>query len=220
MNPVDHREVAERIAALRERLDAAEQQVRLVAVTKRFPADRVEAAAAAGADAVGENYAQELLAKQDELQASLGAEAATLRWHLIGAVQRNKIRKLAGRVAMWETIDRVELLDELHKRDAGGEVLIQVNASGEPQKNGAEPDEVPALLQHGLDLGLDVVGLMSVGVAGDRDATKSSFEITRALVDTNGLAVCSMGMTADLDLALAAGSTMVRVGSGIFGERP
>ncbi|MDY7104524.1 MAG: YggS family pyridoxal phosphate-dependent enzyme [Actinomycetota bacterium] len=212
--------VRERLDVVRERIRAAggdPATVEVLAVTKALPVDVVGLAAAVGLTSVGENYAQELVAKADEHEASGGAPVA---WHMIGNVQRNKVRQLAGRVALWQTVDRASLVRELAKRDPGASVLIQVNTTGEEQKAGCAPGEVDALVDGARDAGLDVLGLMTVGPT-DADAEAApAFASLREAADRNGLAVRSMGMTADLETAVAEGSTMVRVGRALFGPRP
>ena len=204
--------VAARVLALRERVGAG---VELLAVTKGFGADAVEAAAAAGCSMVGENYAQELLAKAD------AAERAGVAVHFIGRLQSNKVRSLAGVVSVWESVERASILDAIARRSPGATVLIQVNATGEAGKAGAPPDEVAGLVSHGRDAGLRVDGLMTIGPTdGDADRTRAAFELVGRLADRLELPVRSMGMSADLDDAVAAGSTRVRVGTALFGARP
>lgn len=164
---------------------------------------------------VGENYAQELLAKWAEL------DDVVVGLHFIGRLQSNKVRSLAPLVDVWESVDRRSLLEEIAARRPGANVLVQVNATGEANKGGCVPHEVTALVSHGLDLKLNVSGLMTVGPTdGDPAATRRAFARVRTLVDDLGLATCSMGMTHDLDIALDCGTTRVRVGTALFGARP
>ncbi len=200
-----------------QRIEAAggsRDTVTLVAVTKTFPIDYVATAVAAGLVDVGENYAQDLAAKADEAAAA-GIEP---RWHFIGGLQRNKVKLLAGRVALWQTVDRQALADEIAKRDPGARVLIQVNTTGEPQKSGCEPNEAAALVEHGRAKGLTVAGLMTVGPTGGDDP-RPSFDLLRDLAPRCEVDELSMGMSGDYELAVAAGSTMVRIGSALFGPR-
>lgn len=220
--------VAERAAAVRRRIDAlaGDRQVTLVAVTKGFGVDAVEAALDAGLVDVGENYAQELSAKADELLAraagrgEAGHRADLARWHMIGRLQRNKVKLLAGRVALWQTVDRLDLAGEIAKRDPGARVLVQLNLSGEEQKGGCPVGDAVALVTASRDLDLDVVGLMGVAPAGPPEHARPGFRRLVALADELDLPVRSIGMTADLDVAVEEGSTMVRVGTAIFGARP
>jgi pyridoxal phosphate enzyme (YggS family) len=204
--------VAARVAALRERVGAG---VELLAVTKGFGADAVEAAAAAGCTMVGENYAQELLAKADT------AARTGVAVHFIGRVQSNKVRPLAPVVSVWESVDRASILAAIARRSPGATVLIQVNATAEAAKAGAPPDDVAGLVGHGREAGLRVDGLMTIGPTdGDAARTRAAFELVARLADRLDLPVRSMGMSADLDAAVAAGSTRVRVGTALFGARP
>ncbi|MDP6976732.1 MAG: alanine racemase [Acidimicrobiales bacterium] len=212
----------DRILSLAEHLaERSGGQTRLLPVTKALPLAAVEAVRLAGLSEVGENYAQELLAKAAAVEEATGeAGADVLDWHFIGRLQRNKVRRLAGVVALWQTIDRRELLDEVARRDPGARVLVQVDAVGLPGRGGCPVDEVEDLVAHGVDLGLDVRGLMTVGAPGDEDATGRVFRTVAGLADRLSLPEVSMGMTDDLGLAVDCGSTLVRVGRALFGERP
>lgn len=210
--------IAERIARVRARIDACAdgREVELVAVTKGFGVDAPRAALAAGTTALGENYAQELLAKHDELT---DAERAVVEWHFLGRLQTNKVRALAPVVSVWQSLDRPSVISEVAKRAPGARVLIQLNLSGEEQKGGAAMADGPALVAAAQDLGLDVLGLMGVGPAGDPELARPGFAALVAMADALGLPVRSIGMTDDLEVAVDAGATLVRVGSAIFGER-
>ncbi|MGH9231092.1 MAG: YggS family pyridoxal phosphate enzyme [Acidimicrobiales bacterium] len=217
----DRSQVASRLAAVRERIAASGRRpddVVVVAVTKGFGTDAVEAAAACGIVDVGENYAHELAAKADAAKPS-----TPLRWHFLGHVQRNKVRSIAPAVHLWQGIDRVVAGEEIAKRSPGARVLVQVRAGGaEPgtARNGCEPGDVPALVERLDGLGLDVRGLMAVGPAGPPELARPVFRQVSALADRLGLVERSMGMTDDLDVAVEEGSTMVRVGRALFGVRP
>jgi PLP dependent protein len=207
--------VAERVVAVRARIRAAGgEHVRLVAVTKGFGSDAIAAARDGGVDAVGENYAQELLAKLDELT---GPRPEV---HFIGRVQSRKVRALAGTVDLWQSIDRASLVDELARRRPGARLLVQVNVSDEPAKGGCEPATTAALVDRARAAGLTVEGLMAVGRMGPPALARPGFALLRRLVDDLGLRECSMGMTDDLEVAVQEGSTMVRVGTALFGLRP
>lgn len=200
---------------IRQRLAASGREIELVAVTKAFPVDAVRAAVAAGVSRIGENYAQEVVAKLSGPDAPIGAAV-----HMIGRLQSNKVRMLAPYVEVWESVDRSSLLAEIARRAPGATVLIQVNATGEESKGGCLPDVAPALVAEARTLDLDVDGMMTVGpTSGDRAATAAAFAVVRRLVDSLGLRTCSMGMSEDLDIALEHGTTRVRVGSAIFGSR-
>jgi pyridoxal phosphate enzyme (YggS family) len=210
-------DVAPALARVRDRIAAAggdPDAVTVVAVTKGFGAEAVRAAVAAGLVDVGENYAQELSAKASEV-ADPG-----VRWHFIGRLQTNKVRALAGLVALWQTIDRVSLADELAKRAPGARVLIQVAVSGEPQKGGCAPADLGRLVRRLRDGGLEVGGLMAVGATGPPEAARAGFRRLSAAADRLHLPVRSMGMSHDLEVAVQEGSTMVRIGEALFGPRP
>lgn len=211
--------VAGRLAELRLRLARVERDrthdVAVIAVTKGFDERAIRAAHAAGVVAVGENYAQELLSKREAI-AEVGVEV-----HFIGRLQRNKVRQIADVVDRWSSLDRESAIDEVARRAPGARVLIQVNSTAEPGKGGCEPDDVPALVDRARDRGLVVEGLMTVGPTGaSPEAARPGFRMVRGLVERLGLAVCSMGMSGDLDIAVQEGSTEVRVGTALFGPRP
>jgi pyridoxal phosphate enzyme (YggS family) len=215
---IDPATVAERAAALRARIDpiAGDRPVRILAVTKGFGADAVDAALAAGLDAVGENYAQELIAKAEQLSARGGQPT----WHFLGRLQRNKVRHLAPLVAVWESVDRPELVDEIARRAPGAVVLVQANLSGEPQKGGAPLGDVAGLVERAQDAGLDVRGLMGVAPAGAPEDARPGFRALVALAAELALPERSIGMSADLEVAVAEGATEIRVGTALFGPRP
>jgi pyridoxal phosphate enzyme (YggS family) len=211
-------QVAERLDAVRARIaHAGGVGVDVLAVTKTFGIDAVVAARDAGCRAIGENYAQEVVAKFG------GPEQHTpdgLAVHFIGQLQSNKVRQLAPLVDVWETVDRRSLVTEIAKRAPGAAVLVQVATSLEPGKGGCPIDDVAGLVAASRDAGLDVRGLMTVGpTTGGAEAARPGFRAVRRLVDELRLTVCSMGMSADLDVAVEEGSTEVRVGSALFGAR-
>jgi pyridoxal phosphate enzyme (YggS family) len=204
-------EVSANLAEVRRRVG---DDVRIIAVTKGFGADAVDAALRAGLTDIGESYAQELLAKRPEVT----QPGAT--WHFIGRLQTNKVRQLVDVVDTWHTVDRATLGVELAKRAPGARVLLQVNVSEEPQKGGCGPHEVPALVNRMRKDGLDVVGLMAVGATGEPEDARPGFRLLNRLADDLGLVERSMGMSGDLEVAVEEGATMVRVGRALFGERP
>lgn len=227
--------VAEAVARVRQRIDdAGGRHVRLVAVTKGFGPEALTAAVQAGADACGESYAQELLAKVEPLglapdaagrhhdrplwQQGVTGEAPVV--HFIGNLQRRKVRQVAPFVSLWQSIDRLELGRELAARAPGARLLVQLNLSGEAHKGGCPPEEAAALVAALRDLGLDVRGLMGVGPAGPPELARPGFARLVALADELGLPERSIGMSGDLEVAVEEGSTMVRVGSDLFGPRP
>ena len=207
--------VAERLATVRDRIArAGGNEVTVLPVTKTFGIEACFASFAAGCSDVGENYTQEIVSKLGSVDRPFGV-------HFIGQLQSNKIRQLAPIVSVYESLDRRSLVAELAKRVPGVGVLIQVAASAEPGKGGCALNEVPALVAHAQDAGLDVRGLMTVGPTnGGPEAARHGFRVVRQLLDRLGLSVCSMGMTNDLEVAVQEGSTQVRIGSALFGERP
>ena len=210
-------QVAERTDALRERLDReAGRDVRLVAVTKAHPPTVAWAAALAGHRDLGENYAQELAGKAEFL-ADRGVD---VRWHMIGPVQSNKVKLLAPLLGWWHTIDRAKLVRAVAARSPGAQVLIQRNLSGEPNKAGCATDEVEPLVEAARQAGLEVLGLMGVATEGSAELAAAEFASLVAQADQLGLPERCIGMSSDLDLALAAGATTVRLGSMLFGSRP
>ncbi|HTH04750.1 MAG TPA: YggS family pyridoxal phosphate-dependent enzyme, partial [Ilumatobacteraceae bacterium] len=190
--------------------------VAVLAVTKGFGPDAIESALAAGCTAIGENYAQELIAKRDA--------ASRAEVHFIGQLQTNKVRQVAGLVDVYETVDRARLAHEIARRVPGARVLVQVDTSRDTPRNsgkgGCPLAEVDALVAVVREARLDLLGLMTVGpTEGGAEAARPGFRETRAAVDRLGLSVCSMGMTDDLEVAVQEGSTQIRVGTALFGKR-
>ncbi len=212
-------EVALRLDRVRRRIEAAgadPERVVVVAVTKGFDADAVRVASDLGLDDVAESYAQELVAKAGEL----AGERRELRWHFVGRLQTNKVRHLAPIVACWQSVDRLALGESIARHSPGARVLVQVNVSGEVQKGGVEPADAGDLVAGLRALSLDVAGLMAVGRAGPPGAADAGFRLLTRLSVELGLPERSMGMSDDLEAAVAAGATMVRVGTALFGPRP
>lgn len=229
--------MAERLADVRARIEAAARRagrdpraVTLVGVTKRVPAERVAEAARAGLGCIGENYVQEAKEKFEALSGLPGTQG--LVRHLIGPLQRNKAKEAVGIFDVIETVDRIALAQEIDRR-AGAmgrtvTALLQVNVSGEPQKSGVSPEEVAGLLAACEALpSLRITGLMTVPAAAeDAEATRPAFAALRGLRDAlrarpggHGLVDLSMGMSADFEVAVEEGATLVRVGTAIFGRR-
>ncbi len=219
---IDTDAVAGRLDAVRSRILAAGggPDVEVLAVTKGFGPDAVEAALGAGLVEVGENYAQELLDKAAHVAADIPSAGERPRYHFIGRLQRNKVRVLAPIVALWQSVDRLEVAAEIAKRAPGAAVLVQLNLSGEDQKGGCAPDDAIALVAAARDLGLDVRGLMGVAPAGPPEAARPGFVRLVGLADTLDLPIRSIGMSGDLEVAVEEGSTMVRIGRDLFGDRP
>jgi PLP dependent protein len=218
-----------RLAAVREMVARHQEagawghQVKIIAVTKTHGPEAVRAAVAAGLGNIGENRVQEALQKQ-ELLPELAVE-----WHLIGTLQRNKARHVAGRFALIHSIDRFDLGSELDRRTQPGArqaVLVQVNCSAEPQKGGVLPESLPELLDQLRVLDrVDVRGLMTMSaLTDDRAEQRRAFRRLRELREDSEraghhLPELSMGMSGDYPTAIEEGATMIRLGTVLFGER-
>ena len=213
--PITADAVAERVARIRQRIaDAggAADAVTIVAVTKGQPDEAVHAAAAAGLVDFGENYAQELLGRTDVPDG--------IRWHFVGAVQRNKVRALAPVVHTWHTVDRPEVAASIGRHQPGGRVLVQVDFTGRPGRAGCRPDDVAIVVGACREAGLDVRGLMTVAPVGPRDVARSAFSALARLGRQHALPELSMGMSGDLEEAIGEGATILRIGTDLFGPRP
>jgi len=186
----------------------------VVAVTKGFGPEAVRSALDAGIGDIGENYAQELIAKQEAL-----GPAEHIRWHFLGHIQRNKVARLSPLVDCWQSVARITEGEAIARTGGRGPVLVEVETTGLPGRNGCSPEEVGSLVRRLDELGLGVHGLMTVAPP-DPLAARRSFATVRALADDHGLPERSMGMSDDLEAAVREGSTMVRIGRALFGARP
>lgn len=227
-------DIAENLQRVRQRIAEAcaaagrdPATVRLLAVSKTFGIDAILAAQAAGQHEFGENYVQEALAKQ----AALGARSAALCWHYIGPIQSNKTRDIAEHFAWVHGVDRLKIAERLSAQRPSSlaplNVCVQVNISGETSKSGCTPQEVPALCAAVARLPqLKLRGLMAVPApAGDHEDPRMPFhalhELFTALRQEHHEAdTLSAGMSDDLEAAIMEGSTLVRIGTAIFGSRP
>ena len=190
-------------------------EVTIVWVTKTFDVLAVHDAVAAGARAVGENYAQELVQKFD---ASPDLEGQ-VDWHFIGHLQSNKLAMIAARAGVIQSISREKELSMLANLGFRGELYLQVRDDDDPARNGVAPAELSNLLEHGRVLGLQITGLMGVAsLSGSHDPSKF-FRLLRELVDRFQLQNCSMGMSDDFELAVANGANVVRLGRSLLGAR-
>lgn len=239
VDAVDTGGLALRLSAIRSRIARAcagrDGEVRLIAVSKGQPASLVRAAYELGQRDFGENYVQELTLKAEAL-----VDLTELRWHMIGHLQRNKVKQVVPHAAAVHSLDSRRLLVELGKwaegfpvpasrRVFGGDarlpLLVEVSIAGEAQKSGADPTELGAILEEAERLtSVRVVGLMCVPPhTEDPLASRPHFDALARLRDEHGgaarLPELSMGMTADFEQAIAAGATNVRVGTAIFGAR-
>ena len=211
-------DVAARLASVRQSIERADRNpddVTIVAVTKGFDTSVCRLAIQAGLRILGENRVQEALQKMDEVD---GAE-----WHLIGHLQSNKVRQAAAKFALIHSIDSLHLAETLAKSNPQQHVLIEVNVAREAQKSGIDPAHALELVAATDNL-LTVRGLMAMGPA-DGDPTQAFTELRRLRDEAQerigrSLPVLSMGMSGDFETALAAGSTMLRLGQALFGPRP
>lgn len=210
--------VQEAVARACARAGRSPDHVLLIAVSKTVDAERIRLAVAAGVAALGENRVQEAREKIEVL-------GRPVPWHLIGSLQTNKAKD-AARLFDWiHSVDRLELARELSRRAHGTErtldVLLQVNLGDEPQKGGVAPAEVKRLHEAMAGLpSLRVRGLMAIPPATDSpERTRPYFRRLRELREELGLEHLSMGMSADFEVAIEEGATMVRVGTAIFGPR-
>ncbi|HSW03754.1 YggS family pyridoxal phosphate-dependent enzyme [Aquabacterium sp.] len=230
--------VAPKLQQLRERMAQAcaaagrpVQEVTLLAVSKTFGPEAVREAVAAGQCAFGENYVQEALDKIAALATVRTPAGQPLEWHLIGPLQSNKTRVVAEAFDWVHTVDRLKIAQRLSEQRPPGraplQLCLQVNISGEGSKSGVHPDALPPLAQQVAALpNVRLRGLMAIPEpAADFAAQRLPHRALRGLMDqlnAYGLALdtLSMGMSADLEAAIAEGATIVRVGTAIFGGRP
>ncbi len=210
-------QVAGRLAEVRARVAARgvpPGRVTVVAVTKGFGPSAVRAALGAGLVDLGENYAQELVAKA-------AAVPGAARWHFLGPLQSNKLARLAPLVTLWQGVDNQAALEALARRAPGAAVLVQVQLAPGPGRRGAPPERAQELVAAGRDLGLAVRGLMAVGRPGATAGEQArDFASVAALAGRLGLGELSMGMSDDFEVAVAEGATMLRLGRVLFGPRP
>lgn len=212
--PVDASLVAERVGRINERLEAvATGPVTLIAITKRFGPEAIDAAIAAGVQDLGESYAQELSAKVAE------RPDLDVAWHFVGGIQRNKVRLVADVVDLWHSVSRLKVGNEIAKRQPGARVLVQVNAAGTEGQAGCAVAEAPELIEQLRNLELQVEGVMGIGAAGDEDATKDAFAALVRVATLSELPHVSAGMSGDWELAVREGATMIRLGTALFGPR-
>lgn len=214
----DPESVTARLASVRGRILAAggdPARVRVVAVTKGFGVEACRAALQAGLADLGENYAGELIEKAV-------AVGEPCRWHFLGAVQRNKVARLARHVALWQGVDRAEEGEAILEHAGRAQVLVEVDTTGLPERGGVAPEEVEPLVERLRHLGLDVRGLMTVAPPPGLSpgGAERAFETLAGLGSRLEVEELSMGMSDDFELAVARGSTMVRLGRALFGPRP
>jgi len=211
--------VRERVARAAERAGRRAEDVLLIGVSKTVPVERVRLGVEAGLAALGENRVQEAKEKIKVL-------GRPVPWHLIGHLQTNKVRDAIELFDVIHSLDRVELAQELERRAATRghvvEALLEINVADEPSKSGFAPDALDAALQTiGGLTHVRVRGLMAIPPIVERaEDARPSFQTLRRFAERHGLKELSMGMSADFEVAIEEGATMVRVGTAIFGARP
>ena len=224
--------IRENLNSVTESIRKAEQKsgrptgsVKLIAVTKTYGADAINEAIDCGVTDIGENRVQEILEKYDRIK--------PVRWHLIGHLQKNKVKYIIDKVCLIHSVDSMELAREINRQAEKigkvQDILIQVNVSGEESKFGIKPEECSALCREISELGsVRVKGLMTIApFTEDESVLRNVFcglqqlsaKISEEKNDNISMDELSMGMTHDFPLAIEAGATMVRVGTGIFGQR-
>ncbi|MBU9728223.1 YggS family pyridoxal phosphate-dependent enzyme [Diplocloster modestus] len=219
-------EVETRIGQACERAGRNREEVTLIAVSKTKPVSMVEEAIGAGIVDFGENKVQEIVDKYEVLPRNLN-------WHMIGHLQRNKVKYIVDKVCMIHSVDSLKLAETISelavKKNVEVPVLIEVNMAGEDSKFGVTPEAAPALVEAAAKLpGIRVSGLMTIAPFVEnpednrihfRNLRKLSVDITGKNIDNVSMSALSMGMTGDYEVAIEEGATMVRVGTGIFGAR-
>ncbi len=213
-------DVQERVAAAARRSGRDPGEVTLIAVSKAHPTEAIMAAYDAGHRDFGENRAQELAEKAPRLPADI-------RWHFVGSLQRRKAKLVRPVAAVLHSLDRESLADAWVRGEGPAPpALVQVNLALEPQKGGVLPADTAALVRYSIDAGIDVTGLMAIPPAPETDEDSRRWfdelaalrgELSREFTTLRHL---SMGMTDDFEVAIEAGSSMIRVGRAIFGPRP
>lgn len=220
-----------RLDGVREQISAAAKacgrnpdEIKLIAVTKTYPTDAMNEAIRLGVTDIGENKPQEVRDKFDRVE--------PVRWHLIGHLQTNKIKYVINRCVLIHSVDSIKLMQELEKQakanDCHIDILIQVNISGEESKSGVAPDELDSLLMYAENLSnVHIKGLMTIAPKAEFGDASYHFKNMKALFDevakrnykNVSMTELSMGMSGDFKAAIENGSTMVRIGSLIFGPR-
>ena len=222
----NYREVDRRVGEACARSGRNRQEVTLIAVSKTKPVELIREAMDAGADVFGENKVQELCDKYEQLP-------KTLHWHLIGHLQRNKVKYIVDKVDLIHSVDSMRLAEEIskeaEKKQTDVKVLIEVNVAQEESKFGVSVDETEELVREIAKLPrIHVLGLMTIAPnVSDPEENRPVFRTLKKLavdikmknIDNVRMDVLSMGMTGDYQVAVEEGATMVRVGTGIFGER-
>lgn len=233
-------EINRRVSGALQRSGAPSREVKLIAVSKTFSADRIAEAMGVGLFRFGENRVQEITSKYEALRDRKTVnfprgKTVLVEWHFIGHLQTNKVKKLLDVPTTYiHSVDRIELAAELdrqlQKRSESRDILVEVNTSGEESKSGADPDKTLELVREIAALGtLKVKGLMTIGkLTDDRAAIRECFLTLRKTFERTRdeglegveMRELSMGMSGDYEIAVEEGATIIRVGTAIFGERP
>ena len=222
----NYRQVEARVAEACRRAGRSREEVTLVAVSKTKPEERIRELMEIGVRDFGENKVQELCEKYDQLPRDI-------RWHLIGHLQRNKVKYVVDKACLIHSVDSLRLAEaisaEAVKRQCIVPILIEVNVAGEESKFGVPLEETEQLVRKIAELpGISVQGLMTIApFVEDPEENRTHFsnlkklcvDLKRKNIDNVTMSVLSMGMTGDYEVAIEEGATMVRVGTGIFGER-
>ncbi|MDE0654092.1 MAG: alanine racemase [bacterium] len=206
-------EVEARLALIRRKVADAggdPDTVRIVAVTKGRDQLAAAAAVAAGLTELGENYAQELLGKASSLEEA--------RWHFIGNLQANKVRRLAPHVTLWQSVDRTRLLSEIARHSPGAEVLVQIADQAVAGRGGCDLATARRLVDEAKGRGLRPIGLMSMALPGPPGEVRRQFRQLRALADELELPVRSMGTSSDFTVAVEEGANLLRLGRVLLGD--
>ncbi len=219
-------EIEARVNAACNRAGRDRSEVTLIAVSKTKPVPMLQEVYDAGARDFGENKVQEMMEKQEQLPSDI-------RWHMIGHLQRNKVRYLIGKTALIHSVDSLRLAEEISRLSVKAgvitDILIEVNIAGEETKFGTSRDEAVELVRSAAALpGLHICGLMTIAPYVDdpednrayfHQIMELSVDIAKENIDNVDMHIISMGMTGDFEVAIEEGATHVRVGTGIFGER-
>ena len=218
--------VEERICSACKRAGRDRSEVRLICVTKTKPVEMLQEAYEAGQRDFGENKVQEICRKKPDLPPDI-------RWHMIGHLQRNKVRQLIGQTAMIHSVDSLRLAETISAEAVRAgiriPVLIEVNMAGEESKFGLAKEDVEELVRAAAALeGIQISGLMTIAPYTEDPETNRPYfaglrelavDIGQKCIDNVSMSVLSMGMTGDFEVAIEEGATHIRVGTGIFGER-
>ena len=222
----NYREVEREICEACKKSGRSRDEVTLIAVSKTKPVEMIREAMEAGADTFGENKVQELCEKYEQLP-------GTLHWHLIGHLQRNKVKYIVDKAELIHSVDSLKLAAEIDKLSAAHgramKILVEVNGEKQESKSGVYPEDLPGFLDElGQFSHLQVCGLMTIPPVAQNEAEKEKFfsKVFQLFIDNKAkktdninMSVLSMGMSGDYEAAIRNGSTIVRLGSAIFGPR-